>query len=114
MTRPEKTCAADMTWSPDLARKTYSIPHWSDGYFDVGDDGRIVVAPKGSAGPKIALAEAVDRAMSAGANLPMLVRFPDILGDRLGKPEEVLRGVAFDGAHVDVDHVGTAGELLLQ
>ena len=35
-------------WSPDLARKTYSIPHWSDGYFDVDDRGRIVVRPKGA------------------------------------------------------------------
>ena len=38
-----------MTWSLDRARKTYSIPHWSEGYFDVGDDGRVVVRPRGKA-----------------------------------------------------------------
>ena len=29
-------------WSLDLARKTYSIPHWADGYFDVDGQGRVV------------------------------------------------------------------------
>ena len=90
-----------MTWSLDLARKTYSIPHWADGYFDVGDDGRIVVRPRGKAGPQIALAEAVDRALADGGNLPMLVRFPDILGDRLGKLQ-----AAFAQARKDWDYAG--------
>jgi hypothetical protein len=72
-------------WSPDLARKTYSIPHWSGGYFEVDSAGRIAVRPKGAAGPVAALPEVVDAAMAQGAKLPMLVRFPDVLGDRLGK-----------------------------
>ena len=29
-------------WSLDLARKTYSIPHWSEGYFEVDSAGRIL------------------------------------------------------------------------
>ena len=49
-------------WSTDHARKTYSIPHWSEGYFDVDDAGRIVVSPRGQNGPSIALPEAVDAA----------------------------------------------------
>ena len=75
-------------WSTDLARKTYSIPHWSEGYFDVDDAGRIVVSPRGAHGPTIALSEAVDAARANGAQLPMLVRFPDILGDRLARLQE--------------------------
>ena len=27
-------------WSIDHARKTYSIPHWSEGFFDVDEQGR--------------------------------------------------------------------------
>src|SRR5690606_33757400 len=75
-------------WSPDQARKTYSIPHWAAGYFDVDGDGRVVVRPRGKGGPAIALAEAVDRALAQGANLPLLVRFPDVLGDRLRTLQE--------------------------
>ena len=90
-----------MTWSIDLARKTYSIAHWADGYFDVGNDGRIVVKPRGADGPQIALAEAVDKAMAGGAHLPMLVRFPDILGDRLRKLQD-----AFAQAQRDWNYAG--------
>ncbi|MDC7806795.1 arginine decarboxylase [Luteimonas sp BLCC-B24] len=88
-------------WSTDLARKTYSIPHWSEGYFDVGDDGRIVVSPRGAQGPSIALADAVDAARANGAQLPMLVRFPDILGDRLARLQD-----AFAQAQAEWDYPG--------
>ena len=73
------------TWSPDQARKTYSIPHWSEGYFDVDAGGRVTVSPKGTSGPAVVLPEVVDAARANGAKLPLLVRFPDILGDRLRK-----------------------------
>src|SRR5437868_2068868 len=72
-------------WSVDQARKTYSIPHWSEGYFDIDGAGRVTVLPRGAQGPAIALGEVVDQAKANGAKLPLLVRFPDILGDRLRK-----------------------------
>lgn len=88
-------------WSVDQARKTYSIPHWAEGYFDVDDAGRIVVSPKGADGPLIPLPEVVDAARANGAKLPMLVRFPDILGDRLGKLQ-----AAFAQAQADWEYPG--------
>ncbi|HST44741.1 MAG TPA: arginine decarboxylase [Luteimonas sp.] len=87
-------------WSPELARKTYSIPHWSEGYFDVAG-GCVQVLPKGADGPSIALPEVVDAALAQGAQLPMLVRFPDILGDRL----QALQA-AFAQAQVDWEYGG--------
>ena len=40
---PRSAGATAMTdWSLELARKTYSIPHWADGYYDVDAQGRIV------------------------------------------------------------------------
>ena len=89
------------TWSIEQARKTYSIPHWSEGYFDVDAAGRIVVAPKGAQGPAIPLPDVVDAARAKGAKLPLLVRFPDILGDRLGKLQ-----AAFAQARQDWDYAG--------
>ena len=88
-------------WSPDLARKAYSIPHWSEGYFDVDDAGRMVVRPRGRSGPAIALPEAVDAARAAGAKLPLLLRFPEILGDRLARLQ-----AAFAGAMDEWDYAG--------
>ena len=72
-------------WSLDQARKTYSIPHWAEGYFDVDAAGHVVVSPQGGQGKAISLPEIVDSARANGARMPLLVRFPDILGDRLGK-----------------------------
>ncbi|HET6435373.1 MAG TPA: arginine decarboxylase [Xanthomonadaceae bacterium] len=88
-------------WSTDHARKTYSIPHWAGGYFDVDAGGRIVVRPRGAAGPAIALPEVVDAARANGAKLPLLVRFPDILGDRLRQLQE-----AFGRAQAEWDYRG--------
>ncbi|AWV08752.1 arginine decarboxylase [Lysobacter maris] len=88
-------------WSPDQARKTYSIPHWAEGYFDVDDAGRISVRPRRDGGPSVALATLVDEARGNGAKLPLLLRFPDILGDRLGR----LQG-AFAQAMADWNYPG--------
>ena len=88
-------------WSIDDARKTYSIPHWAEGYYDVDAAGRIVVRPNGADGPAVALAEAVDSALATGAKLPLLVRFPQILGDRLARLQ-----TAFAQAQKDWDYTG--------
>ncbi len=87
-------------WSPDQARKTYSIPHWSEGYFDV-DGGHMVVRPRGAGGPAIPLPEVVDAARASGAKLPLLLRFPDILRDRLGRLQ-----AAFAQAQEELDYTG--------
>ena len=89
------------TWSPDQARKTYSIPHWAEGYFDVDAAGHVVVSPHGAAGPSISLPDVVDSARANGARMPLLVRFPDILGDRLGKLQS-----AFGQAMQEWDYAG--------
>ncbi|MBB1088879.1 arginine decarboxylase [Lysobacter sp. SG-8] len=88
-------------WSPDQARKTYSIPHWSEGYFDVDGSGRVTVQPRGGEGPAVPLSTLVDEARGNGAKLPLLLRFPDILGDRLGR----LQG-AFAQAMADWNYAG--------
>src|SRR5690606_33298844 len=88
-------------WSPDQARKTYSIPHWAGGHFDVDDRGRVLVRPRAAGRPAVALPEVVDRALAQGANLPLLVRFPDILGERLRTLQ-----AAFAQARADWEYAG--------
>ncbi len=108
-------------WSPRHARKTYSIPHWSEGYFDVDDGGRMVVRPRGADGIVIPLPEVVDTALERGANMPLLVRFPDILGHRLGRLQSAFAKAQADwgygGGYTAVypikvnQHAGVAGTL---
>ncbi|HEY0199628.1 MAG TPA: arginine decarboxylase [Rhodanobacter sp.] len=72
-------------WTTDTARQTYAVPHWSDGYVDVDTAGHIVMRPHGARGPALSLPHIVERARANGLRLPLLVRFPDILADRLAR-----------------------------
>jgi arginine decarboxylase len=88
-------------WSIERARHTYSVAHWSEGYVDVAGDGRVVVRPRGHAGPAVPLAEVVAEARRRGLKLPVLVRFTDVLGDKLAR----LRA-AFARAMAEHDYAG--------
>ncbi|MCE8005271.1 biosynthetic arginine decarboxylase [Billgrantia ethanolica] len=67
------------------ARRTWNIDQWGSGYFDVDDNGHALVRPLGSEaeGPALPLAPLVDQLREADLRLPVLVRFSDILHDRV-------------------------------
>lgn len=75
-------------WNTDSARHTYAVPHWGDGYVDVNPAGEIVMRPRGASGPALSLPQIVERARGEGLRLPLLVRFPDILADRLARLQD--------------------------
>ncbi|WP_075880632.1 biosynthetic arginine decarboxylase [Vreelandella massiliensis] len=88
--------------SPTLrARRTWNIDQWGSGYFDVDEGGQTLVRPHGSEtnGPALPLTGLVHQLQSAGLRLPVLVRFSDILHDRV----EQLCG-AFDQAMQEADY----------
>lgn len=113
-----------MSWSLDRARHTYSVPYWSDGYFDIDAHGRLCVLPHGAAGPALPLPEVVERATEADMKLPLLLRFSDILGDRLRKMQaafgRTMKALDYAGGYTAVypikvnQHHGVAGELAAQ
>jgi len=57
----------------------YGIPHWSDGYFAIGDDGALDIR---LGAQRQALQQIALSARERGLDLPLLVRFPGILRDR--------------------------------
>jgi arginine decarboxylase len=111
-------------WSLDRARHTYSMPYWSEGYFDVDAGGNMCVLPRGAGGPSLPLPEIVDECVAAGLKLPLLLRFSDILGDRLGKLQAAFKRAMTDeqyrGGYTAIypikvnQHHGVAGELAAQ
>ena len=111
-------------WSLDRARHTYSIPYWSDGYFDVDAEGRMCALPHGAGGPVLAIPEVIEQATAAGLKLPLLLRFSDILGDRLRKMQgafqRAMAELEYTGGYTAVypikvnQHFGVAGELAAQ
>ena len=70
-------------WSVDDAKQLYSLPFWSEGYFDVDPDGHVCALPLGQDGPRLPLPAVIEQAASAGIKLPLLLRFSDILPHRL-------------------------------
>ena len=69
-----------MTWSVQDAMELYNVSRWSEGYFAIADDGRVALTH-----PEIPLplTHIVDAARKQGLRLPLLVRFPHILHDRV-------------------------------
>jgi arginine decarboxylase len=73
-----------MPWTTRQARDTYNIPHWSGGYFDVGAHGTLIARPdRDPDAPGIDLHALAAELRAAGLKLPVLVRFGDILHDRI-------------------------------
>lgn len=73
-------------WTIEDARNVYNIAHWSDGYFDINQQGELIAKPKrSSSSQEIAFPALVQAIKSAGLTLPVLVRFSDILHDRVQK-----------------------------
>jgi arginine decarboxylase len=70
-------------WSLAEAVETYAIRSWGKEYFGVNEKGNIIVHPDGPNGPSMDLKELVDEVRRRGIGLPLLIRFNDILRNRV-------------------------------
>ncbi len=76
-------------FKPADAAELYSVPYWSSGFFRVSDKGQIEVTPPG--GIYANLQEIVDDLIASGESLPMILRFPQVLGGRVRQLSEAFR-----------------------
>lgn len=88
-----------MTWNIQDSLSLYGIRHWGDGYFDIGDNGNVCVRP--NAHGEVDLYALLQRLKLKSLEVPLLLRFPDILQDRARR----LCG-AFDTAIADAGYGG--------
>ena len=70
-------------WSVADSRRVYGIRHWGAGYYSINEAGNVEVRPHGPHGAPIDLHELVGQLRASGLSLPLLVRFPGILQDRV-------------------------------
>ena len=80
--------AADLDvehWSTADAADLYEVARWGNGYFSVGPSGNLLVHPGKDPTKSIDLKQLVDRLQVRGIDLPILLRFTDILEHRLGE-----------------------------
>src|SRR5574337_1040153 len=120
--RLHKGSSMSKPWTIATARHTYAVPYWSDGYADIDEAGDVVMRPRGAGGPALSLPAIVERACAEGLRLPLLLRFPDILADRLARLQGAFaRAIAehgYAGAYTAIYPIkvnqqrGVAGELV--
>ncbi|MDK3155830.1 biosynthetic arginine decarboxylase [Kamptonema cortianum] len=70
-------------WTIEDSEELYRINGWGDPYFSINAAGHVTVSPRGDRGGSLSLYELVDALKQRNLNLPLLLRFPDILEDRI-------------------------------
>ncbi len=75
-------------WNFRDSLELYQLPAWGGGYFDVGEAGRVLVKPYGERGGAIDLRALIEDMRTRGLRTPLLLRFSDILADRINKLAE--------------------------
>ena len=69
-------------WQIEDSAELYNINGWGVDYFTINEKGNVTVTPKKECA-SIDLKELVDELMLLDVSAPMLIRFPDILDDRI-------------------------------
>ncbi|RPI65214.1 MAG: biosynthetic arginine decarboxylase, partial [Ignavibacteriae bacterium] len=72
-------------WRVEDSLELYNVPGWGINYFGVNENGNVVVHPRKDGGPQIDLKELIDEVVLRDVSMPVLLRFPDILDDRIEK-----------------------------
>ncbi|MFW6067833.1 MAG: biosynthetic arginine decarboxylase [Myxococcota bacterium] len=70
-------------WSIDQSAELYRIRRWGHPYFDISDAGNVVVQPDPTRNVRIDLYELAQQLGARGLDLPLIIRFPDIVHDRI-------------------------------
>ena len=95
-----RSATAD-TWTIQDGADLYGLDRWGDTYFAANSRGHVTVQPRGDRGGSIDLVELVEGLQARDLGLPLLIRFDDILEDRLERLH-----AAFDRA---IAHYGYGG-----
>ena len=88
-------------WRIEDSSELYNLNGWGIGYFGVNEKGHATVSPQKEKGYQIDLKEIVDELTFRDIALPVLLRFPDILDDRI---EEISQ--CFDTASKEYGYKG--------
>lgn len=71
-------------WRIEDSNELYSITGWGTNYFHINDKGHVAVTPRKN-GVEVDLKEVMDELSLKDVSAPVLVRFPDIIDNRIEK-----------------------------
>ena len=90
----------------ELVGKTYGIDDWGFGYFFINEKGNLAVAPSQDRSRSIDVKTVVDDLIRQQHSTPFLLRFPQILDDRLEALHQAFRNAieefSYTGRHLGV------------
>src|SRR5579885_2815395 len=78
-------------WKIADAVETYGVRNWGKGYFGINKAGHVTVLPNKRPDESIDLKELVDQLQARGIQLPILLRFTDLLRHRFGEIHDAFR-----------------------
>ena len=68
----------------EAARESYGVRQWSNGYFDIADNGNVVVnAPTGDGTKTFELLKIIDGLQERDVSMPVMLRFANLVEDRV-------------------------------
>jgi arginine decarboxylase len=80
---PSSTSNTSRHWTIEDSEDLYRIEGWGQPYFSINAAGDITVSPKGDRGGSLDLFDLVNSLKQRNLGLPLLIRFSDILEDRI-------------------------------
>ncbi|AFZ19310.1 biosynthetic arginine decarboxylase [Allocoleopsis franciscana] len=80
---PPHPLSPTKSWTIEHSEKLYRIQGWGEPYFSINAAGHVTVSPKGDRGGSLDLFELVESLRQRNLGLPLLIRFSDILEDRI-------------------------------
>ena len=80
-------------WSIEDSAELYNINGWGLNYFSINEKGHVAVTPK-TDGPSIDLKELMEELQVRDVEAPVLLRFPDILDNRIEKISNCFQAAA--------------------
>ena len=72
-------------WSIGQSIQTYAINFWGEGYFSINEKGNVSVKPDSNLDVELDLFEIARSLEEKNLSYPVLVRFTDILQDRVNR-----------------------------
>ena len=82
---PSNTDSIRADWTVEQSAKLYNVAGWGEPYFAINQQGNVIVTPQGVGRQPIELLDIITSVTEQGISLPLLIRFPEIMADRLAR-----------------------------
>jgi arginine decarboxylase len=83
--------ASETPWGKRDSLKAYNVRRWGIKYFDVNNQGNVTVSPLKDKGGAVEILHVVKEAERRGLRLPAVIRFQDLLRNRVEEINEAFR-----------------------